>query len=342
MTLTPALHQLAGEVVALQAGALAASTRKKYDQFELYWVRFLLVFGLLSFVVAPTEQVLCLYVAFLARSVSYGAVKNYLQGLQRFLLDRGWAGHFSRFWGLQQAMAGLRRLSKPVSRKLPVTPYVLLAVLRCLELASAVEVMLFTAMLIAFGAFLRKANVCAASRSLSHVHRSLLRSDVVVDARQYCLFVTLRFMKNAQFQEAVHTVVVAGRRGHPLDPVHWWSEYVSRVPAPPAAAAFGYMSEGVYVPLVHSEFVLWVKRLVSRAGFDSKQYSGHSFRRGAASFSFLVGLPEFLIKELGAWRSQVYQVYLDLTLSQKLSVHASWFDAMGQGQLGRELLPPAG
>eukprot|EP00775_Hariotina_reticulata_P015336 gene15336-biopygen14581 len=300
VTLTPALHQLAGEVVALQAGALAASTRKKYDQFELYWVRFLLVFGLLSFVVAPTEQVLCLYVAFLARSVSFGGVKNYMQGLQRFLLDRGWDGHFSKFWGLQQALSGLRRLAKPVTRKLPVTPYVLLAVLRCLDLSSSWEVMVFTAMLVAFGAFLRKAN----------------------------------------FQEAVHTVVVAGRKGHPLDPVYWWCEYVSRVPAPPGAAAFGSLVDGIYVPLVHSEFVSWVKRLVSRAGFDSRQYSGHSFRRGAASFSFLVGLPEFLIKELGAWRSQVYQVYLDLTLSQKLSVHASWFDAMGRGQLGRELVPP--
>eukprot|EP00775_Hariotina_reticulata_P015413 gene15413-biopygen17214 len=340
VTLTPALHQLAGEVVALQAGALAASTRKKYDQFELYWVRFLLVFGLLSFVVAPTEQVLCLYVAFLARSVSFGGVKNYMQGLQRFLLDRGWDGHFSKFWGLQQALSGLRRLAKPVTRKLPVTPYVMLAVLRCLDLSSSWEVMVFTAMLVAFGAFLRKANVCAASRSLSHVHRSLLRSDVVVDLQQYCLYVTLRFMKNAQFQEAVHTVVVAGCKGHPLDPVYWWCEYVSRVPAPPGAAAFGSLVDGIYVPLVHSEFVSWVKRLVSRAGFDSRQYSGHSFRRGAASFSFLVGLPEFLIKELGAWRSQVYQVYLDLTLSQKLSVHASWFDAMGRGQLGRELVPP--
>ena len=147
-------------------------------------------------------------------------------------------------------------------------------------------------------------------------------------------------MKNAQFSDSTHTVVISGCRGHPLDPVHWWLEYVSHVPAPPQAAAFGYLSENVYTPLVHTEFVVWVKRLLSRAGFDSSRYSGHSFRRGAASFSFLVGLPEFLIKELGAWRSQVYQVYLDLSLSQKLAVHSAWFDAMGRGQMGRELMPP--
>ena len=201
--------------------------------------------------------------------------------------------------------------------------------------------MVFTAMLVAFGAFLRKANVCAASRSLTHVQRSLLRRDVVVDLQRYCLHVTLRFMKNAQFGEATHTVVVAGLRGHPLDPVQWWVDYTARVPAPPEAAAFGVMVGGAYVPMVHDEFVRWVKGLLTRAGLDAAAFAGHSFRRGAATFSFLVGLPELLIKELGAWRSQVYQVYMDLSVSQKLGVHRAWFQAMSAGQLGEELLPGA-
>lgn len=337
--MTPALRQLQAEVVTLQAGALAKSTRAKYSQYELYWVRFLYVFGLLTFLLNPTEAVVSFYVAFLARSVSYGTVKNYLQGLQRFLLDRGWPGHFSKFRGLQMALAGMRRASKAVSRKLPITPFILMRVLGVVQLGCAREVMVFAAMLVAFGAFLRKANVCAASRSLSHIQRSLLRGDVRVDLQRHCLFVTLRFMKNAQFSDSVHTVVVAGRLGHPLDPVHWWLEYTRRVPAPESAAAFGYMRDGVYTAMVHAEFVAWVKALLTKAGFDASLFAGHSFRRGAASFSFLVGLPEFLIKELGAWRSQVYQVYLDLSLAQKLAVHGTWFDAMHSGQLGAELLP---
>lgn len=90
--------------------------------------------------------------------------------------------------------------------------------------------------------------------------------------------------------------------------------------------------------MVHTEFVRWVKALLTRAGFDAARYAGHSFRRGAASFSFLVGLPELLVKELGAWRSQAYQVYMDLSLYQKLQVHRRWFAAMAAGQLGAELL----
>jgi hypothetical protein len=55
-----------------------------------------------------------------------------------------------------------------------------------------------------------------------------------------------------------------------------------------------------------------------------------------------VGLPDFLIKEMGAWRSQVYQVYLDLSLNQKLSVHRKWFEAMEGGQWGAEISTAVG
>jgi hypothetical protein len=338
--MTPLISQLYGEAVSLEANALAESTAKKYASYEVYWVRFLLACGLMAFVVAPSEVVVLLYVAFLARSQQYGSVKNCLKGLQRFLQAKGWSSHLSQMWRVQQALVGLRRLQKGVSRKLPITPFVLLRVLAVLDVSQDLQVMIFASMLIAFAAFLRKANVCAASSSVTHVQRAILRRDVQVDLQQYCLIITLRFMKNAQFKEAVHTVVVAGQRGHPLDPVYWWSEYTSRVPAPSTAAAFGFMSAGVYAPLTHSVFVAWVKRLISAAGFDSSGFSGHSFRRGAASFSFLCGLPDALIKELGAWRSQVYQVYLDLPFSQKLSVHRRWFSHMAQGQLGAELVPP--
>jgi hypothetical protein len=244
-------------------------------------------------------------------------------------------------WSLQQVLAGLRRQAQEVWRKLPITPFLLHRVYQVLTPGCPREFAVFTAMLVAFGAFLRKANVCAVSDSLSHVQRSLLRQDVVVDLPNYCLHVTLRFRKNAQFGEACHKVVVAGCRGHALDPVWWWCEYTRRVPAPPSSAAFGWVSEGQYVPLVHRTFVSMVKSLITKAGFDASQYSGHSFRRGAATFSFLVGLPEFLIKEMGAWRSQVYQVYLDLSLSQKLSVQQRWFSAMAEGQWGAEIAQAA-
>jgi hypothetical protein len=77
-----------------------------------------------------------LYVSFLSRSQQYGAVKKSLKGLQCLLLARGWSGHLSHFWSVQQALTSLRRLGKGVVRKLPITPFVLLKVLGVLDLGS--------------------------------------------------------------------------------------------------------------------------------------------------------------------------------------------------------------
>jgi hypothetical protein len=96
--MTPAISKLYGEAVSLEAQALAESTAAKYASYEVYWVRFLMVFGLMAFVFSPSEAVLLLYVAFLARSQQYGAVKNSLKGLQRLLRARGWSQHLSQFW----------------------------------------------------------------------------------------------------------------------------------------------------------------------------------------------------------------------------------------------------
>jgi hypothetical protein len=78
--MTPALAQLHGEVVALQAGALAEYTRRKYESYELCWVRFLLLYGLMAYVAAPLEGIVSLNGGFLARTLGYSAVKTTCRG----------------------------------------------------------------------------------------------------------------------------------------------------------------------------------------------------------------------------------------------------------------------
>jgi hypothetical protein len=56
--------------------------------------------------------------------------------------------------------------------------------------------------------------------------------------------VTLRLLKNAQFGESTHMVVVAGQRDHPLDPDRWWCDYVAQVPYPPPPGGCGLWVHG--------------------------------------------------------------------------------------------------
>ena len=67
-------------------------------------------------------------------------------------------------------------------------------------------------------------------------------------------------------------------------------------------------------------FVSILRNILVRAGFDATCFTGHSFRRGGATFAFQSGVPGELINIQGDWKSEAYQRYLDFSLSAKLHV----------------------
>jgi len=54
----------------------------------------------------------------------------------------------------------------------------------------------------------------------------------------------------------------------------------------------------------------FLKDLAIFHGFDPSRVSSHSLRVGGASALAAAGLPEYLIKEMGSWRSNAYLIYL--------------------------------
>ncbi len=62
-------------------------------------------------------------------------------------------------------------------------------------------------------------------------------------------------------------------------------------------------------PLSRDIFCTWLKDAMTRIG-ESGHYSGHSFRIGAATTAASVGIPDHLIKTLGRWISDAYQLYI--------------------------------
>ena len=53
-----------------------------------------------------------------------------------------------------------------------------------------------------------------------------------------------------------------------------------------------------------------LRALLQVCGLDSANFASHSFRIGAATTAGAAGLPDWLIKVLGRWRSDAYQSYI--------------------------------
>ena len=62
--------------------------------------------------------------------------------------------------------------------------------------------------------------------------------------------------------------------------------------------------------LTKSAFVSWVRERLLKAGYKVGDYSGHSFRVGAATTVATVGVQDSIIKAMGRWESTAYLIYV--------------------------------
>ena len=260
-----------------------------------------------------------LYAQFLSRSMSVDSIRNNLSAVKKLHLFRG--SDISAFEHISttDTLRGLQRLhGRPPNKKLPITPELLLRIHSVLDLTDTKHLALWCAFLIAFFTFSRRSNLTSPSFHDFDPSTHLCRADISI--RASFLVVRQRCSKTNQFHQRVLELPVAAIPYSPLCPdVQAYSTLVSRVPAPPSAPAFTFRTKRPHF-LTHSCLVAGLRSALQRAGFDPKSYSGHSFRRGGASWAFSSDVPAELIKLHGDWKSSAYLEYLEFSFEQKLSV----------------------
>ncbi len=70
-----------------------------------------------------------------------------------------------------------------------------------------------------------------------------------------------------------------------------------------------------------------LQQVLSAAGWQGR-FTLHSFRVGAASTAASLGTPDHLIKALGRWSSEAYQVYIKLPQNRLVSASKSLASAV--------------
>jgi len=259
----------------------------------------------------------------------------YLSGIKDFVLKSGFEFPDLKFrYPLKAALRGcLRTFGDTARQKLAVSPKLLLMMRGFLNMSCYNDVIIWAAMLLAFFCVLRKDNIGVGKGLIFDPEYHLTRSDFVLFGGQW--WVRLRRSKTNQFKRTIHWVPLVPIPGHPLCPVTAILAVIKlRGDCGPNAPMFCWNTQAKGpTALTQEQLVRAFKYLVGKCGLDWTQYSGHSFRRGGATFAFLIGADHDLIKVLGDWHSDAYLLYEQTTATRRLSLPQNMVAAIQQGRI---------
>ena len=205
-----------------------------------------------------------------------------------------------------------------VKQALPITPELLREIFSVLDFSNHELVSTWSSFLIAFFTLSRKSNLVPFSAKTFDKDKHLCWDDICI-THDY-LIVSFKWSKTNQARNHTLKVPICRIPGSRLCPVKAFKLHHKLNFNTLSSSAFSFLHKGKVKHLTHSLFVNNLRKLLSLVGTDPSGFSGHSFRRGGATWAFSCGVPGELIKLQGGWVSDCYLRYLDYSLESKLSV----------------------
>jgi hypothetical protein len=267
--------------------------------------------------------------SFFSRSLNPTSIGGYLNVIRISHLSAGFKNPLLDNWELAMIKRGItREMGRPPVQKLPVTIDILRSMFVLLDCMKVRDLSFWAACLVCFYGLLRKNTllpICGKSKSKAH----LVRSDVVEFSR-HSFLLRIRQTKTIQFGQRVLELPYVSCVDETLCPVAFLLRHLVRSPLPGNIALFSYVVKGRVVHWTHTDFVTYLRLLLTRLGFDPSAYSGHSFRRGGCSACFQAGLNITDIKLRGDWRSHSFEKYLYVPASAVYKGARALADFAGQ------------
>ena len=270
---------------------------------------------------------LCNFAELLALTVSFGHIKNVFSSIK--YLHAAYNQEFPvNDFGLDATLQGLKRkLAKTPFQVLPISPSILRLMDNSLVLTKLKDLAIWCSYLLAFYCLFRKKNVCPES-SEPTAEKTLRRKHIEIDQDNNVVYIYCNFSKTNQFGSSDLIIPVPGNEDPKLDLVRHLSNLFSDVDAAPDQPAFTY-SPGRFVH--YNLFTSRLKSVLLSCGMDPSLYSGHSFRRGGASFLYQVGGSILQIMSSGSWSSTCFTRYLFLTEEERLEAQLLMSSAISRG-----------
>jgi len=132
--------------------------------------------------------------------------------------------------------------------------------------------------------------------------------DISVDSQERPTLMQVRIKSSKTNQFHMGTSVFLAATGTELCPVSAVLCYLAERRGPEGPMFLLGSGE----PLMRAKFVTLFRRVLNTGGIQANAFTGHSFRIRAATTAAVKGVPENIIKALGRWTSEAYQVYIRL------------------------------
>lgn len=295
----------------------AESTKKTYQTYLRAYMGYCNQFNIPP--VPLSVQNLARYIAFLSVRLQFNSINNYLSIVRLLHQESGVSSPLDSFY-IDSVLKGAKRvLGCGVRKKLPITPTILLKIFSLISLGSSKDLCFWAACVVAFFSFLRKSNLFAPSLSQFDHRRHLSRDDVLFNEQGVRL--RIRSTKTIQFSDRLLEIPLPRISNSPLCPSKALLLNFKQVPALASPSpAFLFFEQNKLSVLTYATFLNMLKHYLSLLGYDSHSYSGHSFRRGGASFALECGVPADLIQSQGDWKSDAYKSYLDPSFAHRQQV----------------------
>ena len=275
-----------------------------------------------------SSDTLCYFAELLSLTASFGHIKNVLSSIKYLHAAYNLLYPVNDF-GLDATLQGLkRRLAKTPFQVLPISPTILRLIHDSMDLTKKKDLAIWCSYLVAFYCLFRKKNVCPESSEPSQ-EKTLRRKHIEVDQSNNIVYIYCNFSKTNQFGSSDLIIPVPGNEDPKLNLVKHLSNLFADVDADPDQPAFTYSPDR----FVH--YKLFTERLKSAllsCGLEPSLYSGHSFRRGGASFLYQVGGSILQIMSSGSWSSTCFTRYLFLTEEERLEAQLLMSSAISRGK----------
>lgn len=311
----PELQALDARVSVIRQHILSKGTQKTYTSYLSAYKKFCIK---ISIDPVPISQVnLGRYIAHLSNTKKFNSISNYLSVVRLLHLELGYDNPLDTYY-IKSMKSGVRRLlGDSTNSKLPITPTILLGLKSLLSFSDSLHRAFWAVCLVAFFSFFRKSNLLPQSSSSFDPSKQLTKDNITFSKQGAVIRVS--WSKTIQYQDRDLVIPLPFIPTSPLCPSSALYLSVSQS-SPNLLSPFQYQSHGSHSILTYPTFLSLLRSLLERLGYPCSLYSGHSFRRGGASFALESGAPGELVQTQGDWRSDAYKFYIDPSFAARVQV----------------------